>query len=400
MAAVYAATHRQGKRVAIKMLHAKLAHNAEIKQRFVDEAYIANHVGHSGVASILDDDVTEDGAPFLVMDLLDGEALDELLDRCRPIDPLDLLSLVDDLLDVLAAAHARGIIHRDVKPGNVFVTRENRVKLLDFGIAQQSDAWRRSHVTPYGSAIGTPAFMAPEQARGRADEVDARTDLWAVGATMFTALTGRQVHEAETYNEQMLAAMTRPARSLAFVAPGLPRQLVDFVDRTLAYDPDMRWPSAPTMQAALREVHAILIEQHTHPTSESDPEVSLEELAGDVASQRPVTISQRMASPGRRDAKTLPIGRSNHRSSHWLAIAIALLMLNALAWIRWQHQHPVSRVVAVERVPMERTPAQPEPSCPTATERTEVSGDVPARPKGSPGRGAPTPRVDPLERRR
>src|SRR5689334_18189356 len=93
MAAVYGATHRQGKRVAIKMLHAKLQHHAEVKQRFVDEGYIANHVGHSGVASILDDDVAEDGSPFLVMDLLDGEALDELLERSGPLDPLTLLSL-------------------------------------------------------------------------------------------------------------------------------------------------------------------------------------------------------------------------------------------------------------------------------------------------------------------
>jgi serine/threonine-protein kinase len=336
MAAVYGATHRQGKRVAIKMLHAKLQHHAEVKQRFVDEGYIANHVGHSGVASILDDDVAEDGSPFLVMDLLDGEALDELLERSGPLDPLTLLSLMDDLLDVLASAHARGIIHRDIKPGNVFVTHENRVKLLDFGVAQQVDPLRRSHVTPCGSAIGTPAFMAPEQARGRADEVDARSDLWAVGATMFTAISGRQVHEADSYNEQLVAAMTQPARSLAFVAPHLPRHLVDFVDRTLAYDPEMRWPSAETMQAALRDVHAVLIEGRARPSSASSPELSLEESTGGVAW------------PRRREATTLPVGRSHHRGSPWLAVASALLVLNALAWIWWQHRHSLSPTPGVD----------------------------------------------------
>jgi serine/threonine protein kinase len=349
MAAVYAATHRQGKRVAIKMLHAKLAHSTEIQRRFIDEGYIGNHVGHSGVVSILDDDVAEDGAAFLVMDLLEGEALDELLERRGRLDPLELLSLIDELLDVLAAAHAQGIVHRDVKPGNIFVTRDNRIKLLDFGVAQQSEPWRRSHVTPCGSAIGTPAFMAPEQARGRVDEVDARSDLWAVGATMFTALSGRQVHEADTYNEQMLCAMTQRARSLAFVAPDLPSLLVDFVDRTLACEPDRRWPSATGMQAALREVHAVLIEEQTHLEADGDPQVSLEEFTGGLASESPVTISAelRFARSNRRDAKTLVARRSNHRGALWSAIAITLLVTNVIVWIQWQRQL-ASRSIVVE----------------------------------------------------
>jgi serine/threonine-protein kinase len=441
MAAVYAATHRQGKRVAIKMLHARLGHSTEIKQRFIDEGYIGNHVDHSGVVSILDDDVSEDGAVFLVMDLLDGEALDELIERRGRLDPLELLSLVDDLLDVMAAAHAQGIIHRDVKPGNVFVTRDNRVKLLDFGVAQQSESWRRSHATPCGSAIGTPAFMAPEQARGRADEVDARSDLWAVGATMFTALSGRQVHEAETYNEQMLGAMTQPARSLAFVAPDLPELLVDFIDRTLAYEPDQRWPSATAMQAALREVHAVLIERQMLPEADGDPQVSLAEVTGGMASESPVTISAepRLAPPSRRDAKTLVARR--RRAALWFPISGTLLLMNMAVWIRWQQQ-PASTPIVVETLrpssaagtgifpawtapgPIrELEPSDPDLKGTAASEPTETPRAVPVRIKGSrhtaprsaqgqvpqavpasnassPSPEPPTTPIDPLERRR
>jgi len=364
-AAVYAATHRNGKRVAIKMLHPNLAHDEELRQRFIDEGYIANHVDHPGVASILDDDVAEDGASFLVMDLLEGEALDVLLERRGPLDPLELLSLMDDLLDVLKAAHANGIVHLDVKPGNVFVTRERRVKLLDFGIAQQSHPSRRSHVTPSGSAIGTPAFMAPEQARGQSAEMDARTDLWAVGATMFVALSGRHVHEADTQNGEVLAAMTQSAPSLALVAPGLPKPLVDFVDRALAYAPEERWLGAWTMQAALREVHAMLIEQQAQPASARDPLISFDESRASTGSHAPVTISARGLAPSSGpDAKTLVARPSGHRGGRWLAIGSTFLVMSGAAWMHWQHKQMVAKAMAIGFAPP--TPAKTASMSPAA----------------------------------
>src|SRR5581483_9335323 len=108
-------------------------------------------------------------------------------------------------LEVLAAAHAKNVVHRDIKPENLFITRAGVLKVLDFGIARVHEARReRATSTRAGVVMGTPAFMAPEQARARWDEVDGRTDLWAVGATMFKLLTGRVVHLAETVNEQLL----------------------------------------------------------------------------------------------------------------------------------------------------------------------------------------------------
>ncbi len=202
-AAVYAATHRNGKRVAIKMLHGELSSNVSIRQRFIDEGYVANRVGHPGAVSVIDDDIAEDGSVFLVMDLLEGETLEGRLRRYGRLRPSEVLLLTIGLLDVLAAAHDKGIVHRDIKPDNIFITREGDVKLLDFGIARLIQPGR-ARTTQSGATMGTPAFMAPEQARGRWEQLDGRTDLWGVGATMFVQLTGRQVHEADTVNEHRL----------------------------------------------------------------------------------------------------------------------------------------------------------------------------------------------------
>jgi serine/threonine-protein kinase len=205
---------------------------------------------------VLDDGVTEQGEAFLVMELLQGETLEARLQRGRAsISLLELLRITDELLDVLAAAHAQGIVHRDVKPENVFLSREGTVRLLDFGIARALDT-RRTLRTQIGSTMGTPAFMAPEQARGRWQELDGRTDLWSVGATMYVALTGRLLRDAETPNEELLQAMTRPAPAMATVLPALPRSVAEVIDRALAFKQAERWESAREMQAAVR--HALL----------------------------------------------------------------------------------------------------------------------------------------------
>ena len=256
-AAVFAATHRNGKRVALKMLHPELSASPEMKQRFVDEGYVANSVGHPGAVSVIDDDVTEDGHVFLIMDLLEGETLDQVMSEGGWLEPTRVLNIADAVLDILAAAHDKGIVHRDVKPDNIFVTRDGQVRLLDFGIARMSTLGR-TRTTQTGTPIGTPAFMPPEQARGRLEQLDGRTDLWALGATMFYVLTGRDVHEAETVAEELLAAMTKHAPSLREVAPELPPPLIDLVDRALAYERSDRWASARDMQLAVRRVEGLL----------------------------------------------------------------------------------------------------------------------------------------------
>ncbi|MDI1444050.1 serine/threonine-protein kinase [Polyangium sp. 6x1] len=254
--AVYAATHRTGKRVAIKIIHPELNAIADARSRFLREAYAVNAVSHPGMVSILDDDVDEDGCVFLVMELLDGETLEaRRLRSGGSLDFEDVLSMADPILDVLAAAHEKGVVHRDLKPENVFLLRTGQIKLLDFGVAKLREAPRGKALTVNGIVIGTPAFMPPEQARGQWELVDERSDLYSVGATLFTLLTGQLVHGNLTPQESLVAAVTQQAPSLETVSPGAPRALVALISRALAFDRKDRFQTAREMQAAVREVY-------------------------------------------------------------------------------------------------------------------------------------------------
>src|SRR6266542_1052927 len=260
MAAVYAGTHtRNGMRVAVKVLHPELCVDGEIRTRFLREGYLANKVEHPGAVAIIDDEIAEDGGVFLVMELLDGETLAHRFERkARSLVIEEILLIADQVLDVLTVAHEKQIIHRDIKPDNIFLTRGGGVKVLDFGIARLREISATSSATRSGSTMGTPAYMAPEQARARWDEVDARTDLWAVGATMFKLLTGRVVHVADTVNEQLLAAMTQPAPPLGSVVPTAPIPVLQVVDKALAFEKVERWSDARSMQKAVKDAYQAL----------------------------------------------------------------------------------------------------------------------------------------------
>jgi eukaryotic-like serine/threonine-protein kinase len=256
MAAVYAATHRNGSRVAVKILHSELSVDPDIRTRFLREGYAANSVGHDGAVRVSDDDVAEDGSLFLVTELLDGETLeDRRLRFGGRLDEDDVLSVADQLLDVLVAAHAKGVVHRDLKPENVFLTRAGQVKVLDFGIARLRELSSVSRATRSGNSMGTPSFMPPEQARGLWDEVDARSDLWAVGATMFYLLTGSEVHAGRSANEVLIHAATNPAAPLSSVIPDVSPAVARVIDKALAFERESRWLDAARMKEAVREVY-------------------------------------------------------------------------------------------------------------------------------------------------
>jgi serine/threonine protein kinase len=261
MGAVYAATPKSGKRVAVKMMHRELVPNETARTRFLREAYVANKVRHPGAVSVLEDDVDEDGSLFLVMDLLEGETVQQYWVRHgKQLEIEQVAWIVDRLLDVLANAHGHQIVHRDIKPENVFLTHSGALKVLDFGFAQLlegasnvSKAWAVGRLTMQGIIVGTPAFMSPEHAAGARD-IDGRCDLWSVGATMFTLLSGRHVHEAAGPIEQLRAAIDKPARSLRAVRPDLPSEVIALVDRALAFDRADRWRDANEMRQALSNV--------------------------------------------------------------------------------------------------------------------------------------------------
>jgi serine/threonine protein kinase len=259
MANVYEVTHRNGRHAAIKVLHPSSAANPEMRRRFLREGYVANRIGHPGAVAILDDEVAEDGSPFLVMELLEGESLSARLARVGgKLSFVDTVGIAGQVLEVLDMAHANGIIHRDVKPGNIFITRAGYTKLLDFGLARVRDGTVEGAPTLSGIVMGTAGYLAPEQARGLPEEVGPRSDVFAVGAVMFRAICGHPIHDNPVPIDALLAAMKEPAPSLAEAMPGSPPALVAIVDRAVAFDKEMRWRSAREMREALRGIYASL----------------------------------------------------------------------------------------------------------------------------------------------
>jgi serine/threonine-protein kinase len=265
--AVYSATHRNRKRFAIKILHPELAHFPEVRVRFLGEGYAANLVGHPGTVATLDDDEAEDGAPYLVMELLDGNGIEVLWARHRFRCPTSVvLAIGYQLLDILAAAHAEAIVHCDVNPSNLFVTKNGVLKLLDFGSARVREAAAANLArTRRRLVLGTPAFMAPEQALGKSGAIDALTDVWCAGATLFTLASGKAVHEAESPTKLVRRAGTAEARSLAEVLPRAKLPLVAAVDRALAFDKSERWPSAVAMRDGIAAAYKSVVGRNILP---------------------------------------------------------------------------------------------------------------------------------------
>jgi len=251
MAAVYVGLHKIGRRDAIKILHPQIACESQLRARFDQEAYAVNRFVHPGAVEIRDIDVTEDGCPFLVMELLDGESVRARYDRLGSPDITEILRIADDVLDVLAAAHAQGIIHRDIKPDNLFYLPDGRIKVLDFGVARVRQAANELR-TGTGTTLGTVAYMPPEQIKGT--DIDARVDVFALGATMFRLIARRRIHEARSDAELVIKMATLPAPPLASVAQGAPASVCAIIDRALTFDREGRYPDAKAMQQDVRAV--------------------------------------------------------------------------------------------------------------------------------------------------
>ncbi|HEY8040704.1 MAG TPA: serine/threonine-protein kinase [Polyangiaceae bacterium] len=374
MAAVYAATHRNGMRGAVKILHPETSLVEDIVERFRREGTIANRITHPGALRVLDDDTDDDGRPFLVMELLDGATLDGWAQAGGGrLSAEQVLVVTDELLDVLAAAHELGIVHRDVKPENVFLTVDGRVKVLDFGIARSPETlerWRST--TTAGIPMGSPGFMPPEQARGRWDLVGEQSDLWSVGATMFTLLSGELVHVEETLPELLAASFTKDARSLATVVPDAHPALVALVDRALDRRLASRWPDARSMQAAVRQALAVMCGRA---------------IAADGPVAAAVTAPSMPSRPPPRSAPTMParsaLAARRGRRVRVMAVAGAIgLAVVAAIGVSAPAREPSPTTPRTPAVvaPMEVHLAAPSPALPPA-----ISSDVPtARPPRQP----------------
>ena len=278
VAAVYAATHRNGQRAALKVMHAELARDRSIVERFLREAYVANKVGHPACVRVLDDDTTETDEPFLVMELLEGETVRDFWRRTgRTIPMSQALHIAERVLDCLAACHAAGVVHRDLKPANIFLLRNGTIKLLDFGVAREEGARAEGDKT-VGLALGTPAYMSPEQANGQIDRIDGRSDLFSVGALLHALITGRRIHRGKTEKESLHMAANDPVPSMATIDPSLPAEIVRLVDKALAWEPSMRWASAREMQTAVLSAMRVANDAARQSAPDSGEEGDVPEL--------------------------------------------------------------------------------------------------------------------------
>jgi len=255
MGSVYEAVHCElDKKVAVKMLLPQIAENAEAYERFRREARAASRLRHPNILEVTDFDHTDDGAPYMVMEFMEGEDLNALLTREGNLPLDEALDIFMEVLDAVEAAHQGGIIHRDLKPENIFLSRYGSrkpvPKVLDFGISKIMDA--TSLLTRDQAMIGTPNYMAPEQATGKTGKADARTDVFALGAILYRVLTGREAFGRGKALSIVYRVVNEEPQPLTEARPGLPAAVEMVVTRAMAKNPDARYSSAAALAVALQ----------------------------------------------------------------------------------------------------------------------------------------------------
>lgn len=289
MGAVYRAQHlRLDRKVAIKVLLRGHRAGSVAEQRFVREARIASSLRHRNIVSIVDVGVLKEGTPYQVMELLEGRSLGQQLRLHGALDTESVLRIGIDILSAVGAAHARGVLHRDLKPDNVFLAETSEdgpftvcAKLVDFGISKSVE--KESIVlTRPGSMMGTPIYFAPEQARGVA--ADFRTDVYSTGATLYEAITGRPPFVSSNYADLIRQIRTtRPAAIRTLVA-SVPEMAERVIQKMMEAEPEARFQTASEAQAALKQVHALVLAASTQeivlPSVTMD--ISLDSLSPDA----------------------------------------------------------------------------------------------------------------------
>src|SRR5882762_3560848 len=257
MGAVYEGENvRIRRRVAIKVLHAATASNAEAVQRFEREAQAAGRIGSDHILEVLDLGSLTNNDRFMVMEYLDGESLSARIQRRVRLTPREVVPLARQILAGLSAAHSAGIIHRDLKPDNIYILREKAgqadyVKIIDFGISKfQAMSGDVMNMTRTGTVMGTPYYMSPEQANG-SREADARSDLYAVGVMMYEAVTGQVPFEAKSFNELLFKIVLSTPPSPLAIVPDLDVAFCSIVSKGMARDVENRFQTAPQFGEAI-----------------------------------------------------------------------------------------------------------------------------------------------------
>jgi serine/threonine-protein kinase len=231
--------------VAVKVLHAHLSENGDLLERFRREAVAAARLAHPNLVRVYDAG-TDAGSAFIVMELVPGRTLADVIREGGPLEPSTAVDVTMAVLSALDCAHAAGIVHRDVKPGNILVAPDGLVKVTDFGLAPAFDA---TDLEMTGEMLGTVAYVAPEQIQG--GTVTVATDVYATGLVLYELLTGRRAFQGETELATALARLTTRPPAPSAIRPGIPRGLDRVVERGTAVRPEQRYSSAASMRAAL-----------------------------------------------------------------------------------------------------------------------------------------------------
>jgi serine/threonine protein kinase len=246
MAEVWSATDQVlGRPVAVKLLHPHLADDADLRARFHHEAIAAARLTHPSIVATFDT-CNDAGSEGIVMELVRGRTLRQFLDERGHLEPVEVVHIGSEVASALACAHRAGIVHRDVKPANILLSDDGRVLVTYFGIAKVLDD---ADVTRTSTVLGTTKYLAPEQVEG--SPVDARTDVWALGAVLYECATGTAPFTADNPTALALARLQRDPLPATTVRPGVPPALDAVLARAMQRAPDRRYPTADALRAAL-----------------------------------------------------------------------------------------------------------------------------------------------------
>ncbi|MBL8679336.1 MAG: protein kinase [Myxococcales bacterium] len=390
-----------GRRVALKLMRREIASSHALVQRFVREARAADSIQHKNIVRVLDlasDDET--GQFYIVQELLSGESLADRLDRERALSPKDTVEIMGPVLDALAAAHERGIVHRDVKPENVFLHREGGAivpKLIDFGISkvlQSDEGGAGLSKTQTGTALGTPYYMSPEQVRGDSN-IDHRADQWSAGVMLFELLTGRRPFQGENYNLLILKIMTDRAPRADEVSISVPTALATVIARALEPERAQRFASTRELREALDRAIEETPHKQLAQVSHSDSHVALradaptmgadelgQSAAGDPAPTDARAVAPTMVATDEPSAPALPsVSERPSTVSHKqptrpvvLLGAVLAAAVSVAAVVGVARARPVAQTERVSR-PVEAPRVQPPPN----PARVETNGAAETR---------------------
>ena len=306
MATVWSATNVFTEReFAIKFMLPQVARTPEAARRFLLEAKVSARINHPNIIEVIDVGQAEDGSLFLVMELLTGVSLDVAVRRQQPpMSIADFLGIMKDVAVALAAAHRSGVIHRDLKPTNVFLhkDRDGRVvaKILDFGVSKILEEENNTALTVVGTVLGSPLYMSPEQSMG-ATGIDGRTDVFAFGGILFEALTGQRAFEAPNFNALIVTIATKQPKNVDEIAPALPEPLRALIKDCLVTDKAKRLASVDVIAERLAAMMPELEKSTQHLPSQYGVERSSDP---DATNALPVLRKSERAAP----AATLPAG--------------------------------------------------------------------------------------------